>query len=65
MAASVRLCERHTSERQEQVAVLRSKALPELNYLSMDLRFKIVSVEVGPVVMSSITDTKLNLRFKK
>ena len=33
------------------LAVLRSEALPELNYLSMDLRFKIVSVEVGPVVM--------------
>ena len=34
------------------LAVLRSEALLELNYLSMDLRFKkIVSVEVGPVIM--------------
>ena len=33
------------------LAVLRSKALLELDYLSMDLRFKIVSVEVEPFVM--------------
>ena len=33
------------------LAVLRSEALLELDYLSMDLRFKIVSVEVEPVVM--------------
>ena len=44
------------------LAVLRSEALPELNYLSMDLGFKIVSVEVGPVVMCSITDAIIERR---
>ena len=33
------------------LAVLRSEALLELDYLSIDLRFKLVSVEVEPVVM--------------
>ena len=46
------------------LAVLRNEALPELNYLSMDLRFKIVSIKLGLSSCAAsagiITDAKLN-----